>query len=93
MLPTFYLKKDDDTYEFFIDEEIPLIRTGDRRRDMVENTRRFHAVIEEYIKKYPTQWVWMHNRWETTPESLAARKKRREKKKKSIAGAKISAAT
>jgi len=93
VLPIFYLKKDDDTFEFCIDEEIPLIRTGDRRKDMAENTRKFHAVIEEYIKKYPTQWVWMHNRWKTTPESLAARKKRREEKRKSIAGTKISAAT
>jgi len=93
VLPTFYLKKDDDTYEFFFDEEITLSSTGDRRKDMAENTRRFHAVIEEYIRKYPTQWVWMHNRWKTTPESLAARKKKREEKRKSIAGAKISAAT
>ena len=70
VLPMFYLKKDDDTYVFFIEKEIPLVMTGNRRKDMEENTRRFHAVIEEYIKKYPTQWVWMHNRWKTTPEMV-----------------------
>ena len=70
VLPMFYLKKDDDTYEFIIEKEIPLVMTGNRRQDMKENTRRFHEVIEEYIKKYPTQWVWMHNRWKTTPEMV-----------------------
>ena len=37
--------------EFIIDEEIPLVLTGNRRKDMEENTRLFHAVIEKYIKK------------------------------------------
>ena len=75
VLPVFYLKKPDDTYEFIIDEEIALVKTGNRRRDMEENTRLFHAVIEKYIKKYPTQWVWMHNRWKTTPEMVEEKKK------------------
>ncbi len=77
VLPMFYLKKDDDTYEFIIDKEIPLISTGNRRRDMGENTRLFHTVIEKYIKKYPTQWVWMHNRWKTTPEMVAEKKQKK----------------
>ena len=77
VLPVFYLKKDDDTYEFIIDEEIPLVKTGNRRRDMEENTRLFHAVIEKYIKKYPTQWVWMHNRWKTTPEMVEEKKQQK----------------
>jgi len=75
VLPIFYLKKPDDTYELIIEQEIPLAITGNRRWDMEENTRRFHEVIEKYIKKYPTQWVWMHNRWKTTPEKLALKKK------------------
>jgi len=74
VLPMFYIKKDDDTYEFIIDQEIPLVVTGNRRKDMEENTRLFHAVIEKYIKKYPTQWVWFHNRWKTTPEMVEEKK-------------------
>ena len=75
VLPIFYLKKPDDTYEFIIDEEIPLVSTGSRKQDILRNTQRFHAVIEKYIRKYPTQWVWMHNRWKTTPEMLKQKKK------------------
>jgi KDO2-lipid IV(A) lauroyltransferase len=74
VLPAFYLKKPDDTYELIIEKEISLVKTGNRRKDMEENTRLFHAVIEKYIKKYPTQWVWMHNRWKTTPEMVEEKK-------------------
>jgi predicted LPLAT superfamily acyltransferase len=79
VLPMFYLKKPDDTYEFVIEKEITLVMTGNRRQDMEENTRRFHEVIEKYIKKYPTQWVWMHNRWKTTPEMVAEKRKKKSK--------------
>jgi KDO2-lipid IV(A) lauroyltransferase len=77
VLPMFYLKKADDTYMFIIEKEIPLVRTGNRQQDMEENTKRFHRVIEKYIKQYPTQWVWMHNRWKTSPESLDMKKSAR----------------
>jgi KDO2-lipid IV(A) lauroyltransferase len=79
VLPMFYLKKPDDTYVFIIEKEIPLVSTGNRRQDMEENTRRFHAVIEKYIKQYPTQWVWMHNRWKTTQEMVEKGKKAKRK--------------
>ena len=91
MLPMFYLKKDDDTYEFIIDKEIPLVMTGNRRKDMEENTRLFHAVIEKHIKKYPTQWVWIHNRWKTTPAMIAEKKQKQEKNKGLSARPEISA--
>jgi KDO2-lipid IV(A) lauroyltransferase len=81
VLPMFYLKKDDDSYVFIIKEEIQLVMTGNRRKDMEENTRRFHEIIEKYIKKYPTQWVWMHNRWKTTPEMVEQKRDRRDRMK------------
>ena len=85
VLPMFYLKKPDDKYEFIIEKEIQLVMTGNRRQDMEENTRRFHEVIETYIRQYPTQWVWMHNRWKTTPEMVEDRMERKAKQQKAAA--------
>lgn len=82
VLPMFYLKKPDDTYAFIIEKEIPLVMTGNRKEDMAANTRRFHAVIEKYIQEYPTQWVWMHNRWKTTPEMIDQKMKAKAARKR-----------
>jgi len=35
--------------------------------DTLEDTRRIHAVLEEVIRQYPDQWLWMHRRWKTRP--------------------------
>jgi KDO2-lipid IV(A) lauroyltransferase len=47
---------------------VELIRTGDLERDVLANTQKFTTVIEEIIRKYPEQWVWVHGRWNTRPE-------------------------
>jgi KDO2-lipid IV(A) lauroyltransferase len=36
-------------------------------RDILENTQKFSKVLEEIIRKYPDQWVWLHGRWNTRP--------------------------
>lgn len=47
--------------------EIPLSRSGDDEQDILENTARFTAVIEETVRQFPDQWLWVHRRWKTRP--------------------------
>ena len=42
-------------------------RTDDPVSDVVRNTRRFSAVFEEMVRRYPEQWFWVHKRWKTRP--------------------------
>ncbi|MDI6757992.1 MAG: lysophospholipid acyltransferase family protein, partial [Endomicrobiia bacterium] len=46
-------------------EPVELIRTGDEKKDILENTRAFTARIEHYVRRRPEQWVWYHKRWKT----------------------------
>src|SRR5260370_1268366 len=46
---------------------VELIRTGATERDVIENTQNFTKAIEDIIRKYPEQWVWVHGRWNTRP--------------------------
>ncbi len=54
-------------YRLRFEPPVELIRTGDTERDVFENTQKFTRVIEEIIRKYPEQWVWVHGRWNTRP--------------------------
>jgi KDO2-lipid IV(A) lauroyltransferase len=47
--------------------EIALADTGDAEADTADNTARFTAALEDAIRQYPTQWLWMHRRWKTRP--------------------------
>ena len=47
--------------------EVELANTGDSEADAVENTARCTEVLEETIRQYPSQWLWMHRRWKTRP--------------------------
>jgi Kdo2-lipid IVA lauroyltransferase/acyltransferase len=55
-------------YRLRFEPPVELIRTGDMERDVFENTQRFAKVIEEIIRKYPEQWVWIHARWKNRPK-------------------------
>jgi KDO2-lipid IV(A) lauroyltransferase len=41
----------------------PLAMTGDPARD----TQALHSKLEEVIRAYPDQWLWIHRRWKTRP--------------------------
>ncbi len=52
-------------------EPIDTISTGNRDRDILENTQRYVQVMEEYVRKYPQDWMWMHRRWKTPKKQKA----------------------
>jgi KDO2-lipid IV(A) lauroyltransferase len=55
-------------YRLRFEPPVELTRTGDTERDVLENTQKFTKVIEEIVRKYPEQWVWVHGRWNTRPK-------------------------
>lgn len=72
VVPAFTIwDKDIGKYRIHFAPAVPLIRTGDDEADAVANTARFNAVYEEYIRRYPDQWLWVHRRWKTRPEGEA----------------------
>jgi KDO2-lipid IV(A) lauroyltransferase len=73
VLPGFMLWEErEQKYILHFGEQVELIATGDDERDALENTARFTAVIEQYVRRYPSQWLWVHRRWKTRPEGEPA---------------------
>jgi len=54
-------------YRLCFEPALELMRTGDDATDIRENTQRFTRVIENYVRRYPDQWLWLHRRWKTRP--------------------------
>ena len=46
---------------------IPFVRTGDKTKDLEINTLRYNRAIEDFIRRHPDQWFWVHQRWKTRP--------------------------
>ena len=55
-------------YRLRFDPEVKLIRTGNDDADAMANTALFTKIIEDYVRRYPDQWLWVHRRWKTRPE-------------------------
>jgi KDO2-lipid IV(A) lauroyltransferase len=54
-------------YRLRFDPALELIRTNDIEADVIANTQLFTKVIEDYVRRYPDQWLWVHRRWKTRP--------------------------
>jgi len=55
-------------HRIFVGRRCTLQKTGDETRDIVYNVEAVNARISETIMNYPSQWVWMHRRWNRRPE-------------------------
>ena len=55
----------DNSHKVIVTGPLELIRSGDHDMDVLENTRMITKLIEEHIRNYSAQWVWMHERWKT----------------------------
>jgi Kdo2-lipid IVA lauroyltransferase/acyltransferase len=61
---------DDDSKHFRlkIGAPLPIERTGDEAEDVRRLTQQYTRVVEDYVRRYPDQWLWIHRRWKTRPE-------------------------
>ena len=67
ILPTFIIRQPDGLHRAIIEPPLALKRTHAKEKDLVVNTQKFTKIIESYIRRYPAQWIWMHQRWKTQP--------------------------
>jgi Kdo2-lipid IVA lauroyltransferase/acyltransferase len=68
-----FLLREQDGFRVEFGPEVPVVRTGDKDKDIKINTRQYNRVIEDVIRRYPDQWFWLHRRWKTkNPESPSA---------------------
>jgi KDO2-lipid IV(A) lauroyltransferase len=47
--------------------ELAFARTGDAQADILAATQVCTQAIEDWVRRYPDQWLWIHRRWKTRP--------------------------
>jgi len=50
-------------YGLEVTEPLEMIRTGDRKRDLMTNVRRVVDILEEHVRARPEQWMMFHPVW------------------------------
>lgn len=56
-----------EKYVVYIESEIPYDEV-ENKENIREITQKITAKIEEYVRRYPEQWLWIHRRWNTRPK-------------------------
>lgn len=68
-----FCRRNPGTYSLVVEigEEISYPR--DRSAEEIERvTRAVTRALEDFIRRYPDQWIWMHRRWRTRPETYSS---------------------
>lgn len=65
VLPAYIVRLPDGRYRLVFGPEVEVTCTGERDADALANTQRFTEAIERIVRRYPDQWLWVHQRWKT----------------------------
>jgi KDO2-lipid IV(A) lauroyltransferase len=65
-------QKEKKRYVLKIGEPVEIPDTGDAEENIKILTQRITAKVEEFVRRYPDQWLWIHKRWHTQPKGLRA---------------------
>lgn len=60
------LRKTDGSYLVGF-EEVPVVDSGDRERDVDAVVLRFTRILEKWVRRAPEQYFWQHRRWRRQP--------------------------
>ncbi|ANM32016.1 hypothetical protein ABI59_01745 [Acidobacteria bacterium Mor1] len=63
---------DGDRYRIRYEAPVEFERSEDRKEDVVRLTARCTAILEGWIRRQPSHWLWMHRRWKTEPPAKGA---------------------
>jgi len=67
ILPNFIVRVRGPFHKLYLEEYID-VRKSQGREGLIDGLQRYMSLLEKYIRKYPSQWLWLHKRWKSTPK-------------------------
>jgi KDO2-lipid IV(A) lauroyltransferase len=69
VVPGFLLWEEaEQRYVLHFGEPLAKPDSGDAEEDVLALTQSCTTVIEQWVRRYPEQWLWIHRRWKTRPD-------------------------
>ncbi len=73
LLPMMVVRHGRDRHELVICPPVSHPPEGASEEEAVRHyTQGYTSVLEEFVRRYPEQYFWMHRRWKTRPEAAAS---------------------
>lgn len=67
IFPVFIIRQHGPYHTIMVEDDISVLPSGDIKKDIHEILQRFADVLAKYVERYPSQWLWLHKRWKSTP--------------------------
>lgn len=75
IVPSFLIREPEGRYRILLGEVIRPNQEIAREEAIRRSTEDWMGQFEDMIRRFPDQWMWMHNRWKTQPEASFGAKK------------------
>lgn len=67
VVPVFITRQPSGKHKIFIEPELKLDHLEDESAYLQAGVEQCNQVVEKYVRMYPEQWVWFHQRWKNQP--------------------------
>ncbi len=69
IVPMAIARIEKNRYKIIVKPPVELVFSDNREKNVTDTLQRCTDVLESIIREYPDQWLWMHDRWKSKPES------------------------
>ncbi len=63
VIPVYNIRDPNGQIRIVFESEIPFMEQGSTEKNISFMTQIYTSKIEEIVKQYPDQWLWIHRRW------------------------------
>ena len=77
VLPAF-IHREGKGHVITVHPEVELSKSSDTEVAVKEDMIAFSKAIEDYIKKYPSEWLWIHRRWKRVKDNQEKARNRKD---------------
>ncbi|HOY63977.1 MAG TPA: lysophospholipid acyltransferase family protein [bacterium] len=67
VIPLFIVREGYEKHHAVIFPEVVIKKTGDAGKDIAAYCQGYTSAIEEFVRRHPDHWFWIHKRWKTRP--------------------------